>query len=228
MGPINGKRIPFTRPVTLVGGGALDRSAFDEAHRRAPAIVAADGAMNRLHAWGLGADAVIGDMDSVDDAVRRSLGDTPVLALAEQDTTDFEKCLYATEAPFYLGVGFTGARLDHTLAVFHGLLSHPEKPVILIGEQEVIALIPAEGVRVGLDPGATVSLFPLRRVTGRRSSGLKWPIDGLELEAGTMIATSNEATAPEIHISFDRSGALLFLPRRYLDALITACCGPQT
>ena len=200
----------------------MQRSDLHEARVRAPVVVAADGAVNRLHAWGVTADAVVGDMDSIDPGIRASLDDATCLLLDEQETTDFEKCLYATDARLYIGIGFTGARLDHMLAVFHGMLVRPEKTVVLIGEQEVMTLVPTSGLCVRVDPGAVVSIYPLRSVTGRRSEGLKWSIDGLAMEAGTAIGTSNEATSDEIDIAFDRLGALLLLPRRYLDALIDA------
>ena len=133
----------YETAVTLVGAGALDRAMVEAAHRLAPVLIAADGGADRLVEMRLHPRAVIGDMDSIADPERWRAGPATFVHLAEQDTTDFEKCLYATEAPLYLAVGFTGRRIDHTLAVFHTLLRYPQKRVVIVGEHEVSALAPS-------------------------------------------------------------------------------------
>ncbi len=104
----------FETAVTLVGAGALDRAMVEAAHRLAPVLIAADSGADRLAEMRLSPRAVIGDMDSIADPERWRAGPAAFVHLAEQETTDFEKCLYATEAPFYLAVGFTGRRIDRS------------------------------------------------------------------------------------------------------------------
>ncbi len=213
----------FERPVTLVGGGAMDLGMLEQARALAPELVAADSGADRLAEWRLVPAGVIGDMDSIAEPERWREGPTRFLPLSEQQTTDFEKCLYATRAPFYIGVGFTGARVDHLLAVLHAMLARPEKTVVLLGEAEAMALVPPGRVLgLAVDPGARVSLYPLRPATGTHSRGLLWPIDGLAMAAGTRVGTSNIATAPQVEIAFDDPGALLMLERRHLAALVRA------
>lgn len=213
----------FETPVTLVGAGALDPAAVEAAHRLAPALVAADGGAERLAAMRLMPEAVIGDMDSLAEPERWRAGPAAFVHLAEQDSTDFEKCLYATEAPLYLAVGFTGRRVDHTLAVLHALLAYPAKRVVLVGEEEVSALVPAGAVlRVAVRPGSRVSIYPLLPVTATHSRGLTWPVEGLELAPGRRIGTSNQASQPVIELAFDRAGALVMLEREALGALAAA------
>jgi thiamine pyrophosphokinase len=193
------------------------------AHRLAPILIAADGGADRLAEMRLRPRAVIGDMDSIADPEHWRAGPATFVHLAEQETTDFEKCLYATEAPLYLAVGFTGRRIDHTLAVFHTLLRYPAKRIVLIGEHEVGALAPPGAtLRLGVTPGARVSIYPLLPVTATRSRGLTWPIDGLALAPGTRIATSNEASQPVVEIAFDGPGALVMLERDALASLASA------
>lgn len=213
----------FRRPVTLVGGGPLTRSVLDEALALAPELVAADSGADRLSKWGLAPAAVIGDMDSIASLGRWSGGAARIVALAEQETTDFEKCLYATESPFYLGVGFTGGRVDHLLAVLHGLMARPDKRVVLLGESDAMALLP-KGQVVALDvaPGSRVSIYPLAPVTGIHSRGLTWSVDGLRMAAGARIGTSNLASDARVELGFDGSGAVLIVERRHLEALLRA------
>jgi thiamine pyrophosphokinase len=213
----------FERPVTLVGAGTLDRAMLDEARALAPELVAADSGADRLAGWRFVPAGVIGDMDSIARPELWRDGPTRFLQLAEQETTDFEKCLYATEAPFYIAVGFTGARIDHLLAVLHAMLARPERTVVLLGEAEAMALVrPGRRLGLSLKPGARVSLYPLLPVTGTHSRGLLWPVAGLAMSPGTRIGTSNVATAPQVEIAFDGHGALLMLERRYLGALVRA------
>jgi thiamine pyrophosphokinase len=51
----------------------------------------------------------------------------PVHHLPEQDTTDFEKCLYSVAAPLLLGVGFLGGRADHHLAAMNVLVRYADR-----------------------------------------------------------------------------------------------------
>lgn len=214
--------VKFSRPVTLVGGGALDPGMLAEARALAPGLVAADGAADRLAALGAVPDLVVGDLDSIADRDAWKAR-APVIHLAEQDTTDFEKCLYATEAPLYVAAGFTGRRVDHMLAVFHAMLRRQHKCVVLLGEEEVIALLPAgRALVLDLEAGAVVSLFPLVPATGIVSEGLQWSVKGLAMAPGQVIGTSNRAVADRVSVGFDGPGVLLLLPRRFLGTLVAA------
>ncbi|MEM6945992.1 MAG: thiamine diphosphokinase [Pseudomonadota bacterium] len=223
------KRFRYARPVLLAGGGVLEPDMIEAAREVAirldpaglGAVIAADGAADRLSALGVRPDAIIGDMDSLTDPDAWASAGTEVLHLAEQDTTDFEKCLYSVEAPLYLAVGFTGRRTDHMLAVFHTLFARRAQRVVLIGEEEVIALSPpGERIALSLGRGARVSLFPLARVRCGPSAGLVWPTDGLTMAPGQAIGTSNRAAEDEVVLQFEDPGMLLMLERRALEALV--------
>jgi thiamine pyrophosphokinase len=215
--------VRFETPVTLAGAGPLSAARLATALAHAPALVAADGAADALARLGHRPDLVVGDLDSLADPGAWRASGTPLLHLPEQETTDFEKCLYATEAPWYLGIGFTGGRVDHMLAVLHAMLARPEKRVILLGEGEVITLLPpGRAVRLQATRGMRVSLFPLAETTGTVSEGLEWPLAGLTLSPGRQIGTSNRATGTHVAIGFDRPGALAMLEAAALPALIAA------
>ena len=57
-------------------------------------------------------------------------------------------------------------------------------------------------------------------VTGR-SSGLEWPIRGLNFAPAGRIGTSNRATGP-VSLDFDGDGMLAILPKTRLDRLLAA------
>ena len=217
------KMVNFRQPVTMVGGGALSSAALQRARDIAPHLIAADGAANALHDLDLRPDAIIGDMDSIGDLGPWRDGPTSIIELNEQDSTDFEKCLYATDAPLYLGVGFTGRRMDHSLAVLHAMLVHPGKRVILVGEDDlVMAVPPSTEICLDLPEGAVVSFFPFAEATGTRSVGLRWSVEGLRMSPGRQIGTSNRATGGDVRFAFDRAGVFLMLAPAYLSQVIAA------
>ena len=216
--------LPFrsASPVTLVGGGALGAAALDAALALAPVAVAADGAADALEALGRRPAAIVGDLDSLAAPADWERRGVAVIHLPEQETTDFEKCLYTVEAPFFIAVGFTGRRIDHMLAVLHAMLRAP-RPVVLLGEADAAVLVPpGRDIHLALASGARVSVFPLLPVTCGPSEGLEWPLGGLRLAPGERIGTSNRATADLVSMCIEGPGALLAVEPRFLPALIDA------
>jgi thiamine pyrophosphokinase len=208
----------FDRPVVLIGGGASSPEDLGFLGGVAPHIVAADGGANHLRRWSVTPDAIIGDMDSVsDEAFWRSSEGVNFLPVAEQDSTDLEKCLRLTRAPCYFGLGFFGGRFDHSLAALHALLAFADRKLILVGPDDLTFLAPLDW-RARLAPGAVVSIYPLRPVKGIASTGLRWSVEGLAMEAGGRIGSSNAAAAADVSVKFDRVGALITLERRFLQA----------
>lgn len=209
--------------VTLVGGAPVSRAEFRLALARAPRIVAADSGADRALAAGHRPEAVIGDFDSISDAARATLGPDRLHPIAEQVTTDFDKVLRSVAAPFTLALGFTGARIDHGLAVFNTLVRQADRRCLVLGPRDVVFHCPPR-LCLSLRPGDRLSLFPMAPVTGR-SRGLVWPIDGLTLAPDGMTGTSNRVTAREVEVAPDGPGLLVILPRARLDAALRSLLG---
>ena len=202
--------------VTLAGGGPFGKAALARALRFAPRIVGADGGADRLLALGVEPEAVIGDMDSISAGARARL-EGRLFPIAEQVTTDFDKALRSVRAPFVLGLGFAGARLDHGLAVLNALVRQPQQRCLVLSPQDVIFLAPAE-MRLDLPMGSRFSLFPMAAVTGE-SAGLRWPLQGLDFAPDQMIGTSNEVSGP-VEMRFSARKMLVILPIRSLAAAL--------
>lgn len=203
-------------PITLVGGGPVDATQLAEAVKIAPLVVAADGGVHRAMDLGQKVDHVIGDMDSVD----LTKVDGPQFhPLAEQMSTDLDKCLYSTDAPYYLGLGFLGGRLDHQLAACHSLLRAFDKRVVLIGDEDICFLAPLN-MALKLPLGTRISLFPMAEVSGK-STGLKWPIHAYRFSPAKMIGTSNETDAEVVEMIFDARKMLIILPVEHLKTVLT-------
>lgn len=208
--------------VTLVGGGDPRPQDIRFLLGLAPDLVAADGGANACLRHGFSPLAAIGDFDSLASETRASLPDTRFIHIAEQDSTDFYKCLTRISAPFILATGFTSARLDHTLAALSVLAGHRGPPLLLLGQDDIVFAAPSR-LTLEVEAGLRVSLFPMTQVTGR-STGLRWPIDGLTLDTVGRIGTSNESTGP-VTLEFDAPGCLVILPRAALEASLRALTG---
>ncbi|WP_308917037.1 thiamine diphosphokinase [Jannaschia sp. LMIT008] len=202
--------------ITLVGGGPADTSALKAALSRAPRVVAADGGADACLAHGLRPAAVVGDMDSLSPAARSAFRDV-LVPVAEQNSTDFAKALRHADADFVLAVGFLGGRIDHALAVFSHLAERGSgaPAVVLLSAEDCVCLAPRR-LALDLAPGCRVSLWPLGRAR-LRSTGLRWPLDGLMLEPAGRVGTSNRATGP-VTLRCD-GPCLLIVPLDALDAL---------
>ncbi len=206
--------------ITLVGGGPVTKAELALALRHAPRIVAADGGADRVLAAGLMPEAVVGDFDSISAAARAAVPAARQHVIAEQATTDFDKALRSVKARFVLALGFTGARVDHGLAVLNSLVRHADRCCLLIGSRDVVFHAPAR-LKIAMRAGDRLSLFPMRAVTGR-STGLEWPIDGIGFAPDGMIGTSNRVVAGRVAIEMDGAGMLVILPRARLAAALTA------
>jgi thiamine pyrophosphokinase len=165
-------------------------------------------------------DAVIGDFDSITPADMARIPADRLHRIAEQDSTDFDKCLRSVRARFVLAAGFMGARRDHELAAYNALVRRADTRVVMVGEHDVCCVAPRE-LRLDLASGTRVSLFPLAPVTGR-SVGLRWPIDGIAFAPDARVGTSNEAVGGSLRLQIDRPGMLVFLPRDQLAAALEA------
>jgi thiamine pyrophosphokinase len=207
------------RPVTLLGAGELKAARLREALRLAPVLVAADGGANVAMRMGLVPDAVIGDLDSIRPDIVAKLSPDRIIGVAEQETTDFEKCLLRTEAPYRLGLGFTGARADHALAVCNALVRHPDRTCVILSETDVTFVAPPH-LALPLSAGTRVSLFPMGPVEAT-SRGLRWPVDGIAFAPDGPIGTSNEATGP-VTLTTSAPRMLVILPRQWLRVVIAA------
>ncbi|WP_101065406.1 thiamine diphosphokinase [Roseovarius salinarum] len=206
--------VQSSEAVTLIGGADVRRPSLDRALNIAPRLVAADGGADAALALGLTPEAVIGDFDSLSDEARARLADDSLHPFADQDTTDFDKCLDNISAPLVIGVGFSGARLDHQLAAYNTMVRHAHQRCILLGTEELVLLAPPS-LALDLPPGCPVSLFPLGAVEGV-SDGLRWPISGLRFSPDGRVGTSNVATGP-VDLSVTAPKMLVILPEHALE-----------
>lgn len=170
--------------VLVVAGGPVNRELLRHELTKNPMkVVAVDGGGACLAEVGYRPDLLIGDFDSLSEAVVQQMIRDKVEILrfpVEKDETDLELALDwllrqgVTEARV---IGGLGARLDHTLANI-GLLVHSLNSgmtVRLIDETHEIYLI-RQRTELTAKPGWAVSLIPLTEAKGVVTKGLKYPL----------------------------------------------------
>jgi thiamine pyrophosphokinase len=171
-------------------------------------VICADGGASNALALGLQPQAVIGDLDSLDEGLRSRLDKKHCQFIAHparKDETDLELAVkYAAEqgAQEIFILGALGDRLDHALANVL-LLALPElrsvKAKILDGRQEVF-LIRDEALIEG-QVGDILSLLPLtEKVRGIYTEGLEYPLEDDTLYLGPARGVSNVLTAPQARV----------------------------
>ncbi len=192
--------------------------------KEADLVVAADGGAETALAWGRAPDVIVGDLDSLGDARRRTLearGAVVETYPREKDQTDGEIALRAALArgarSIRIAGALGGARLDHALAnVF--LLALPELKgldVALVDQDhEVLLLRGPATLPLSGTVGDIVTLLPLtQRAAGITTHGLLYPLRDEPLLAGRTRGVSNELTGKRASVALRRGQLLVVLHR---------------
>ena len=207
--------------VTIIGGAGFSKLDLNYCLANGPTLISADGGANNVNVNDYKIDFIIGDLDSLIDKKSWTTQGAKVLEIEEQETTDFEKCLYSVNASIYFCVGFIGGRSDHFLAACSSLAKYHYKRAILVGSDDIIFHLP-KAFEINLPLNTRISLFPMQRVIGLNNTGLRWSISGLEFDPSKCIGTSNITIAKKVTINLSKEGMLIILPRSCLPNALKA------
>ncbi len=212
------RRFTSTTGITLLGGGEMVPGQLTRALLHAPDLVAVDSGADQALTQGLMPQLVLGDLDSISQAGRAAIAPERLWHIPSQDSTDFDKALAAVHAPLILALGFTGARLDHTLAGMSTLVRNPQARMVVDAGEDLCFLAPPR-LQLSLPPGSRLSLFPMAPVRCE-SSGLVWPTAGLALDPAGVIGTSNIVSEGVVTLAPDKPAMLVLVPAASLDAVL--------
>jgi thiamine pyrophosphokinase len=207
------------KKLLIVGGADFSEDLFKEVYDNEIPIIAADGGANFLTEKNISPELVIGDLDSVSEQQIQNIEPEKIIRISEQDSTDLEKVLCNTQSPLTIGIGFLGSQIDHELAALSALAKFPEKKIILIGEHDIIFLVPPSFSLRSFN-GMRISLYPLDEVKVH-SDGLQWATDGLTMKPTGQIGTSNKAIGKSIYLAPDKPKLLLILPKTVLNEAVS-------
>jgi len=211
--------------ITIIAAGRSRSKQITKSLEFAPFLLAADGGAKKALKYGTVPDAIIGDFDSM------KLADLPIdperfYQIFEQDSTDFEKCLYSLDAPFVIAHGVTGSRLDHSLAAMTAICKFRNVALIVVSGKDIIFLCPSE-LSLTLPKGTRLSLFPMGEVSGT-AQGLEYPIDGIKFAPDGLIGTSNRTKGGVTTLGFDAPRMLVILPWKHLGIAVSALSSKTT
>jgi thiamine pyrophosphokinase len=211
----------MTENVIIISGGRFGDPIFFKKkieEIRDSLIIACDGGVRHLEKLGIGPDAIIGDMDSIEPAQLISYSAQGVQVIqypANKDFTDTELALdYALNLkPTAICIwGGLGGRLDHILANVC-LLRKGQKEGIktyLVDEYCEAFIVDRDAAFVDAK-GVTVSLFAFSpQVEGLSLSGFVYPLKDAVLTMGELLGISNIINEAYAKISV-RAGNLLVI-----------------
>ncbi len=204
-------------PVTLFGAANILPEVAAQVLAYAPNLVAADGGARAALDLGHVPRAVIGDFDSIDAASLAQIPADRLHKVAEQNSTDFEKCLRAVNAPLILAAGFSGGRLDHELAVYNTLTRYPGKRCVVVGDVDLCFVAPLS-LHLDLPAGCRLSMFAMGGCDVS-ATGLRWPLDQVRMAADGLVSISNAVTDGPVHITASRQKLLVILARQHLNSI---------
>jgi thiamine pyrophosphokinase len=199
--------------LLLLGGEGPPRHLLEPILPTVVCTIAADSGFDLARRLNILPDLLVGDFDSLEHS--RELEEYPQERIRryprDKDDTDAElglKALWERGIQRVVVAGGGGGRVDHLLGLIC-LFEREKTPTLWYTSKEIIQVVEGKHVVSGCQ-GQTVSFFPLgETVAGMSSSGLKWPLDGLEWRRGDM-GISNVFTEDPCTISV-RQGRLLMI-----------------
>ena len=203
--------------VLIVGGGqSPGRARLQTIAKGYDRIIAADGGLNTLLQADLMSAAVTGDFDSVSDESLQWVPAGRRHHNPDQRTTDLEKAMLLALATGADRLGLacaTGGRIDHTINAISMMKRYkPRADIVLYDAHGEARLASPPEVELEGQVGDFVSLVPAPIARRLWSEGLRYPLEGLDLELGGRDGISNELTRTRARIRFE-SGSLLVYRR---------------
>ncbi len=201
------------RSCHIVGAGPMYRRFPRPA--KGDLVIAADGGYRALTAYGLAADVVIGDFDSLG----RAPDHPHVLTLpAEKDDTDMLAALrhgLRLDFDVFHLYGATGGRPDHTQANLQSLafLAGCGARGFLHGRTQTVTCVRDGSLAFDGGCRGTLSVFAHSDVAeGVSLEGLKYPLQNAHLTSSFPLGVSNAFTGLPSRVTVLRGTLLIYYP----------------
>lgn len=214
--------IRVRRGLVITGGEAPGKKWFSILRKHFHYLVAADSGLQRAHDLGLRVDAVVGDMDSLEN--KNLLEEYPADAVIrhpeDKDYTDTElglQLLRERGCTFTGIFGGGGGRLDH-LAALLSLFDRHDSPDIWVQDSGVVLAVNSK-TALANSRNLTVSFFPVGTETCKMvSTGLKWPLNTLTWKKGD-VGVSNVIVSDEMTVEMKSGRLVLIGPLEILEGI---------
>ncbi len=180
--------------------------------REAERIICCDGSAGNLVNAGMIPDAIVGDMDSLSDALKIRFSDR-IYINKDQETNDLTKAVnWCHESGFndIIITGATGKREDHTIGNI-SLLAEYSKYLKVVMVTDTGIFRPFDKTcKLESFKGQQISVFSIDPETVITSTGLRYPLTRKKLR-NWWEATLNEATGDKFELEFTQGSVIVFL-----------------
>ncbi len=174
------------KALLFTGGENPDLKKASGFFRGYSFIAAADSGLSTVEDLGLSPDLVIGDMDSLPgEIILDGYPGSEIIRLdTAKDSSDTEAALRLLKERGFreiVLVGGGGGRMDHLFAIERLFAGNCRPSLWIAGESVTVYLSSPEAESLeagGLEPGDTVSVFPLGKGPHRiKAANLRWQLD---------------------------------------------------
>ncbi|MEA1887793.1 MAG: thiamine diphosphokinase [Bacteroidota bacterium] len=203
----------MSKPVVILANGLFPSAGLPLGYlNNAEHIVCCDGSVSALLDYGLEPWAIVGDLDSLPEEMKRKYADR-LYYDEDQETNDLTKavryCLVNGCTDIVI-LGATGLREDHTLGNISLLADYAESLSVKMVTEYGLFIPVQSGKSVSSWPGQRISIFAIDKDIKISSSGLKYRLNELELKNWWM-GTLNECTGDHFTLHFKSGRVLAFL-----------------
>lgn len=179
------------------------RQALDLLHA-ADLLICCDGAADKLIAYGLSPQVIIGDLDSLSGDIKKEYASI-LIQSDDQESNDLTKAVsYCIDRGYTRAtiLGATGIREDHSLGNISLMLEYyPRIEVQIISDYGMFFLVRSDE-QVKSFIGEKISVFSIDNRVCVTSRGLKYPLKDLQL-SNWYKATLNEAMGDSFSLQFE-------------------------
>ena len=200
----------WSKAILFVNGRLPDYDALNLSVSETDLLIGVDGGTDHCLTLGFTPHLVVGDMDSLDPRVLRSLmadGVETEIHPVEKDKTDLELALdvaLENKISEVTLVGVWGGRLDQSLANILLLVRYAAKMKIRFtdGHEHGVVLAGPDEVVIESAIGYTCSMLLLSAfVDGVSLAGMQFPLRNALLHQGDSLGVSNRITHTKAHCS---------------------------
>ena len=210
----NYQKEPYT---VIVADGSFPRHDIPLGYiRNAERIVCCDGSAENLIKGGYIPDAIVGDMDSLNESIAGRFNDR-IFKDEGKDTNDLTKAVYWCSEKGYrelIIVGATGKREDHTIGNISLLAEYVKEVKVKMVTDTGILMALTEGSVISSFPGQQVSIFSIDPETEITSHGLRYSLDRRKID-NWWVATLNESIGDSFSLIF--TGGPVIIYQRFIE-----------
>lgn len=203
---------PVSRTVIVADGTFPEHKIPLDYLRQADRIICCDGSAITLLNAGFVPDAIVGDMDSLNEDIAFRFADR-IFQDDDQETNDLTKAVTWCKGRSYndlVIVGATGKREDHTLGNI-SLLAEYVKNISVLMVTDTGYFFPLLGpAEFSSFTGQQVSVFSIDPETEITSTGLRYALKGTKIKNWWQ-ATLNESLGNTFRLDFTSGRVIVYL-----------------